>query len=750
MRGSTLLALLCSASAVALAAPAFAADAPAQANTVQEVIVTAEKKPEAVKDVPLSITAVPQAQLEKVQAVSFADYTKLVPGLSIESAGPGDVRLTLRGLNAGGVGSTVAVYVDETPFGSSSGLVDGSIFASDFDTFDMNRIEVLRGPQGTLYGSNTEGGLIKFVTNAPSLGRYEGQIDAGVESVEHGSVGWDVKGMVNVPLGDTLALRVDLYHMDLPGFIDNPYLHLSNINKGDKNGGRIQLLWKPTDKFSVRLSAFGQDMKLGGSTTVDVNPVTLKPIDGNYGDPSYIPVHDNFTYREYNATIKYDAGFADLTSSTSYGQVHVNLLSDFSSVQTGAPAPFDTYQNYIGLLVAPGFGVTPPIALPFSNLVNDDKFTQEVRLQSPKSDSGLEWLVGGYYTRETGTINQHLQVSHIGSDAIIAAIPDLEDPLLGSAYKEWAGFGDLTYHITPKWEVQGGARYSDQTQTAVETVTGLLVPGGLNIPQSSKSDVATWSLGSKYHITDDTMIYARFATGYRPGGPNVVPPAAPAGTPFTYGADKNQSYELGLKTTFDDRHVSLDVDVFYIDWRNIQLFEVVNGYGVNGNGGKAVSEGIEWALTWVPISGLTFTWNAADTTALLTTDAPGVNAFKGDSLPMVPKWSTAIDGEYDWKAWGDTTAFLGATLAYQTGMSTDFDSSGSPRQRVAGYDTIDLRAGLDFTNRTRLEFWAKNVTDTRGVTNFGGSSNPGSAFGGGTGLSIIQPATIGVTISKKF
>ncbi|HWE44875.1 MAG TPA: TonB-dependent receptor [Caulobacteraceae bacterium] len=756
MRRSHLIGLLATASAFALAAPAFAADAPpSQPNTVQEVIVTAEKKPEAVKDVPLSITAVPQSQLEKLQAVNFSDYTKLVPGLSIESAGPGDVRLTLRGLNAGGVGSTVAIYVDETPFGSSSGLVDGAIFASDFDTFDMNRIEVLRGPQGTLYGSNTEGGLVKFVTNAP-VNHYEAAVEAGYESTDHGSTGWDLKGMVNVPLGDTLALRVDAYHAQLPGYIDNKFLGLSDINKGDKSGGRIQLEWKPTDRLSVRLSAFGQNMKLGGSGSEEVFPATFTPVFGDYVSNSYIPLKDSFQYREYNGTIKYDLGFADLTSSTSYGQVHVDLLSDFTS-QIAAPGL--TYGQYVDLLIDPHFGVTPPTALPYDNKVNDDKFTQEVRLQSPKADNGFEWLVGGYYTRETGVLNQHVQVSDIGSDKIISAIPDLEDPLLTSSYREWAAFGDLTYHITPKWEVQAGGRYSDQTQSAHETVSGLLVgntsppPYAIDITTDSKSDVATWSLGTKYHLTDDAMIYARYATGYRPGGPNVVPPSAPPGTPFTYGADKNRSYEAGIKTSWDDRHVTLDADVFYVDWRNIQLFEVVNGYGVNGNGGKAMSEGYEWALAWVPMSGLTFTWNGAHTNAALTSDAPGVHAFKGDSLPMVPKFSTAVDGEYDWTVWSDTTAFIGATLAYQTSMSSDFDSTaGDTRSRIPGYDTVDFRAGLDLPEKMRVELWGKNITGTKGFTSYGGGApgKPGAAFGGGTSIGIIQPATWGVTVSKKF
>ena len=344
MRRSHLIGLLASASALALAAPAFAADDSKPSTTVQEVIVTAEKKPEAVKDVPMSITAVPQAQLEKLQAQDFADYVKLVPGLNIEGDSPGTERLSLRGLNAGGVASTVAVYVDETPVGSSSGLVDGAVVAANYDPYDMNRIEVLRGPQGTLYGSNTEGGLLKFVTNAP-VNHYEASIEAGAETVDHGSSGWDVKGMVNIPLGDTLAFRLSAYHVDMPGWIDNPFLGLKDINGGDKDGGRAELEWKPTDKFSVRLTAFGQNMKVGGGSSEDINEsgdtahgngvvAGITPTFGNYTTFSNIPTPSTFKYRDYNGTVRWDMGFATLTSSTSYGTVNNLLVGDFTKLLT--------------------------------------------------------------------------------------------------------------------------------------------------------------------------------------------------------------------------------------------------------------------------------------------------------------------------------------------------------------------------------------------------------------------------------
>ena len=283
MRRSLLIGLLSSASAIVLAAPAFAADTPpAGPNVVQEVIVTAEKKPEAVKDVPMSITALPGEQLQQLDDHSFQDYAKLVPGLSLENTSPGETRITLRGLNAGGVASTVAAYMDETPMGSSSGLVDASIFTTDFDTYDMNRVEVLRGPQGTLYGANTEGGLIKFVTNAPRLNSFSGALDAGFTTVDHGGTGGSIEGVVNIPVGDTAALRVTGYDTQTPGWVDDPLLGEKDVNRGTREGFRASFLWKPSDVFSLRFSAVGQDIDIRGGPSVDVDSVTLQPTLGAF------------------------------------------------------------------------------------------------------------------------------------------------------------------------------------------------------------------------------------------------------------------------------------------------------------------------------------------------------------------------------------------------------------------------------------------------------------------------------------
>src|SRR5450631_126619 len=191
---------------------------PAENNdALTTIIVTAEKREEKLKDVPMSITALGGGALDNLQYRSFSDYAAMVPGLSLVSGQPGLTILTLRGQNAGGVGSTVAVYLDESPFGSSSALLNGSVLSGDFDTWDLQRVEVLRGPQGTLYGSNSEGGLLKFVTTAPQLGTFSGAAEATAEGVANGSSGGNFRAVVNLPLGDKMAFRIGGFDEDLPG-----------------------------------------------------------------------------------------------------------------------------------------------------------------------------------------------------------------------------------------------------------------------------------------------------------------------------------------------------------------------------------------------------------------------------------------------------------------------------------------------------------------------------------------------------
>jgi outer membrane receptor protein involved in Fe transport len=731
-------------SALGLAGPllsqaglALDAAAATDSDALTTIVVTAEKREEPLKDVPMSVTALSGISLDELQHRDFSDYAAMVPGLSWVSSQPGLTRLTLRGENAGGVGSTVAVYLDESPFGSSSALLNGSILSGDFDTWDLQRIEVLRGPQGTLYGANSEGGLLKFVTTAPILGSFSGAAEATAESVDHGGTGWDTRAVVNLPVGDKVAWRISGFEQNVPGYIDDPSRGKSDLNGGHKEGGRVSMLAVPTDDLTIRLTATSQQSNYDGTPAIDIDPVTLKPLHGDLTQERFVSEPSSFNYVNYNATVNWNAGPFSILSTTSYGILNSDTFSDASNQLL---APGLTVQDLLGLAVGPNLGAS------LDDVVDMKKFTQEIRLSSPTSDR-LEWQVGGYFTRETGALIEHLNAIDTTSGAD-AGLPSLEIPIIASTYKEWAGFGNLTYHFNSQFDIQAGGRYSSNEQTASENVTGLLVPTPEVFNFPSKGHVFTYSVAPRWHIDANTMVYARVATGYRPGGPNALPPLAPPDVPREYGADKTTNIELGIRSTQLDGLLSIDVAAFHVDWKNIQLIEAIGGFNFNGNGGTARSQGVEWTFGYIPVHGLTFTWTGAYTDAKLTTDAPGVNGVSGDPLPYAPKWGTSLDGEYSWAAFSNYKGFIGATWSYVGARSTDFGSSIDtiPTQvALSSYSSFAARIGLE-SDRYRVTLYGKNLGDSRGITSYQSSGAPDS----GGEITVIQPRTVGVTLSAKF
>jgi outer membrane receptor protein involved in Fe transport len=702
---------------------------PSSANSgaLETIVVTAEKREESLKDVPMSLTAVGGNTLDDLQARSFADYAALVPGLSLTTGQTGQTRLTLRGQNAGGVGSTVAVYLDESPFGSSTALLNGSINTGDFDTWDMQRIEVLRGPQGTLYGANSEGGLLKFVTNAPQLGKLEVQGEVNGETVKSGGTGGGVRALANLPLGDKVAFRLSGFYDDVAGYIDDPSLGTTDLNKGKKYGGRASILFVPVDALSVRLTAATQKSTYDGTNVMDIDPDTLKPVYGDLKQERAVYEPSSFKYDNYSAIIDWNTGPFKVLSATSYGELLTDTVTDTTPVYGGLAAAF-------GGTGAPLDG-------------NDDlkKFTQEIRLTSP-STNAFEWQLGAFYTHEKAALDQYLNSITAPGGPYIAT---LITPIIDSTYQETAGFLDLTYHFNSYFDLQAGGRYSHNSQDFAQTFTynpAFGVPP-TNTDGNSSENVWTYSVAPTVHFDTNTMAYARLATGYRPGGPNVLPPNAPPDVPRTYGSDKTTNVELGMRSTQMDGRLSLDVALFHVDWKNIQLFEVVNQVGINGNGGTAHSQGMEWNFAYLATEGLTFQWTGAYTEAELTSDAPGVGGLSGSSLPWAPKWSTALDAEYKHAAFGSWNGFIGATYSYVGKRSTDFASTTTPtgQTEVGSYNTYDARLGLD-DGRYRITLYGKNLSDSRGITNYV------SAAAGGiySSVTVTQPLTVGLSLSAKF
>jgi outer membrane receptor protein involved in Fe transport len=736
---AALLALPVAAQSTTQAAPPVQAGTDAATTAPEDVVVTAQKRVQNLIDVPQSVSVVGGEALERQQAFSFQDYAKLVPGLQIAQDNPGEARIVLRGIDTGGVASTVATYVDETPFGSSSGQVNAAILAGEFDTFDVSRVEVLRGPQGTLYGASSLGGVLKFVTVAPQTDRVEARGRASVETVEGGDVSYMGSALLNLPVSDSVAIRGSGFYRNYSGFVDSIGTAGSDrendINGSKSYGGRLSALFKPGSALSVRLTAILQNLDTTGSNLVESDPLTLATLTGRPTQSQYVPEYTNVVYRLYNGTIDLDLGFATLTSSTSYSTLKESLRDNLTVL----------YGLQLGLY---GEATGPAADIGLVQQTNVDRVTQEVRLASSKSRV-FEWLVGGYYNHESGAIIQRLDVYNHDTLTIFPAVPQLFDGGTYSHYEEFAGFANGTVHFTPKLDLTLGGRYSHNDQDANQGGTGLIAPPALS--SSSKENVFTWSAAPKFKFSDTGAVYARVAKGFRPGGPNIVPPGAPTSVQ-TYRSDSLVSYEVGVKAQTADRSFAIDIAGFHIDWDDIQLFAQINGYGVNANGGRATSDGAEFTVTMRPTRGFVVSANGAYTDAKLKedTDLAIVGGRKGDRLPYTPRYAVSVNGDYDWKLGATATAYVGASLRFlgdQSGPYTPSFVAATGRQfRIPSYQVVDLRAGVD-VGRYSLEVYAKNLNDAAGKTSVSGVGNfPNGAVGTG----VIRPRTIGVTLGAGF
>ncbi|TGX54006.1 TonB-dependent receptor [Sphingomonas gei] len=769
----TLLGFTAATGALAVAAPAFAQDSQSSIAPNEEIVVTAQKREQTLLEIPQSISVVSAERLERQQATSFVDYAALVPGLSLQQGNPGETRVVLRGINTGGASPTTAIYIDETPFGASTGQANGAVLAGDIDPFDLERVEVLRGPQGTLYGANSLGGVIKFITVAPRLGEFEGKVQAGVETVTDGDMGWNGNAVINVPIASIAALRVSGFYREQGGFIDTLGIAREKANDVTSYGGRASLLVKPSDNFSVRLTAIAQNIRANSRAAFDADPITLKPqatdpttgasTEGRLTRAQYYPDQNDVDYRNYNGTIDWDLGFASLVSATSYSKTIQHEVTDASYQLAG-----------IGDAFFGGVGTPGPRGITLPATVSTKKFTQEVRLASPSSTT-VEWLVGGYYTREEGRIFQRYLpfaldsgeavdptlTLPVGAGGADVTFPEFLRAELDSVYREYAGFGSVTAHFGPRFDITAGARYSHNEQRTRQLLDGSLLvlsgsPVGPDITNGkSDENVFTWSVSPRFELSDHASLYARVAKGYRPGGPNVVPPGAGSAFPGFFEADTLISYEAGIRAETADRSFAFDASLYYLDWSNIQVLVTyqtgIGPIGADGNGDSARSQGAEITATVRPTKGFDVVMNVAYNDAALRDDLPAGNGgFAGDRLPYAPEWTANLSADYEWGIGGGTTAFVGGNVRLVSDQQTDFDDAYQTqfgrRLAIDGFATVDLRVGARF-GAFNVTAFAKNLGNSRGLTNVGSfGARPGTLVS----ASPIRPRTLGVTLGAGF
>jgi iron complex outermembrane recepter protein len=697
---------------------------PAPAAQEEEIIVTAQKREERLQDVPVPVTALNGAELAEDNTLRLQDYFTSVPGLNVAPTSQASQTLTLRGLTTGGAGNpTVGVMIDGVPFGASTNN-GGGLAIPDIDPSDLARVEVLRGPQGTLYGASSIGGLINFVTAEPSPDEFSGRIQIGASSVEASdTLGYNVRAAFNLPLGESLALRASAFTRTDPGFIDNVQTGEEDVNEQQVTGGRLALLWRPSDDFSLQLSALLQDTDINGSSNVD-------PTLGDLNQSEMIGTGGFERQSEaYSAIINTALGAADFTSVTGYS------INDFRGISDLTYA--------LGFFTLGEFGVEGTSVLDDAHV---EKVSQELRLDVPLSQS-LDWLVGAFYTHEDSDWFESIYAVDESTGEVVG---DWGDIIFPSTYEEYALFTDLTVRFSESFDVQFGARQSWITQTSRETTTGPYATLNYGVtpvirPEvETEADALTYLVTPRWRVSDDVMLYARFASGYRTGGPNVPP-----GVPDHYDPDTSNTYEFGIKGDLLNGAVSVDASIYTIDWQDIQIPLIDSAFQLyKDNAGGARSDGFELALGFDPTASLSIdtvlTWN----NARLRDDFPaGATAYgaEGDRLPYSSHFSGAVNIEQTFPFAGDMEGYVGGSVAYVGERLGPFVSTfGTPdRQEFPDYTQIDLRAGA------RGDIWsfnlfANNLTDERGVLSGGKGSFPPFNF------QYTQPRTIGVSLTRTF
>jgi len=708
-----------------------AATATAQTSTnvaaLEEVVVTAQKFEQKLSETPLSVTAISARNLEALGATQFRDFASTVPSLTFTTSGVGSTQVNLRGITTGNnISPTVGIYVDEVPYGSSTPFASGAQLALDVGLFDVSRIEVLRGPQGTLYGASTMGGLLKYVSVVPDTTAFAATARAGVVSTSGGGVGYDAAAAVNAPLADDkAALRVSGFYTHDGGFIDNLTNGHDDVNEAEVYGGRADLLFKPADKLTLRVAAFAQDITRDGTAAADFGLATGEPIDGDLDQRRLRAEPFDQQFRLASGTLDYEFEGATLTSITSYQTVRSNATTDVSAF-------------FVPALGAGGI-VLGSVDVFKKN--ETDKFTQELRLAA--TGPRLDWTIGAFYTDEDSDQFQKLNASTPDGAVFPVNLLTVELP---STFEEYAGFGTLTWHATDKLDFTGGLRYAHNSQTFEQIGSGALV---FSVPERDDSDsILTYLATIRYRASDNLMSYVRYATGYRPGGPNIVvndlngqPLASP-----TFGADELRSYEAGIKTTTSDGSFGVDAAVYFIKWDDLQINAVRNGLGVVANAAAAESKGAELTLTWVPVPQLALVGAFAYIDAELSEDAPDLGGLEGDRLPDTPDFTGSLAADYSFEL-GGREAFLGTTVRHVTDRVSSYDASaGVPQYELPEYTTVDFRTGIQL-GAARLQLYLKNAFDERGQL----SATTGfSALGGPAWVSLVQPRTIGLNFITQF
>jgi iron complex outermembrane receptor protein len=778
-RRASRAALVSAVSLAALTSPALAQEAAKQpgdgqsATATDEIIVTGTRRSESVRNVPFNIQAIAGDALEKTGATDIADFARTVPGLSLTDGGAREgVTLVLRGLRTGteaALAPTTTVYVDEIP-------MDMPFRGSPLDLklVDVERVEVLRGPQGTLFGGGAIGGTLRYISKKPDMTAIEGRVGAELSATRHGGANYNATAMLNVPVADWIAVRANVGQFRNDGYIDNVALGTKDVNDDRTTSARIAVLMKPADNLDIDLSYYRQTARYGEFNTQRESQPDLTVDYTHPGDSRY-------KAQLANLTLSYDFGWASLTSSSSYVDERLNATNDSTfGIRDGI------FSSFLDPADIPEFTVIT------QRRARSHGFTQEVRLVS-SSDGPFDWIAGGYYNK--------VRVREVQQELVPVPFPgqdDFEQNIIGGELndnkeytyesdtrtRQFAAFGELKYHVTDAWQASVGGRYFDVRGTGgffsidqwfgqnARDANGLARTTPLPYEFSNgryHEKGSVWRFNSSYKFGRDGLVYVTIAQGFRPGGFNLITPNTgipPEGR--QYDADDLVSYELGGKFSLLQNRLYVSSAIFRIDWSDIQTtVRTPLGFAYQGNAGKAVSQGVELELNArdILLPGLSFNLGYSFTDAKLTETIAGIG-FKGERMPLVPRHALSLMTDYSAEISGDLKLGFNWVSSYTSSTIADFGRFRPVNDPVTGlpvpaaspnpqYLPLDSYWLTNMSLRIEGESWsvrvfADNLFDARFKTSRQ-FVNANSRFAvSDIQYSANRPRTIGIGLSKRF
>lgn len=764
-------------------------DESAQETSGNVIIVTATKRAENLQDVPLAISAISGEDLEAAGAADLTDVLVRTPGLSLTRTTRSNNNVAIRGLSSLVQNASdfpvVSSYINEVPISEAR--------IPDVGLLDLARVEVLRGPQGTLYGEGAMGGTIRFVTNAPDPNDFTASGTAEISSTRGGSENYRLTGVVNAPIAtDVAALRVAGFYEDNAGFVDNVFTGGQNADAFEQYGGRASLLIRPSTDLSITLTGMYQKLDAGLGPIVftqalaGVSPPQLT--DANVGETTAFSQVDEFTEDELyilNGLIEYDFGFASLTSSTSYYDRERTLLTDELQTSRQLEAGFTPLTANPGL--APIFGplgLAGPFVLQNGTQVGATQtnqiFAQEIRLVS-NNTGPFRWTLGGYYREREVSSDVTTDVPDLipVNEALLLVPPAFGGPLSGAPnfagriqetsanvdYRQYAVFGEVEFDITDKLTVLGGLRYLDERVEAANSIGAIdPIPGptflqlntAVFMTQPLNEDEVLYKVGLSYEPDDDFLLYAQVANGVRPGGLNERAnpnPAPGTDSPLTFSSDSVVSYEVGAKTSWLDNQLILNLAAFYTDWSDIQFSDGRDPqFPVTRNAASAEVKGIELELVAFPSDnfevGGAFAYTDAEFAEDSLPQVIGGNTIflieEGQRLPIVAdltasmyaQWTYPISSSVDLVTYGDI-----ALIGDRVNSTTREDTAPTIglADTLESYVEANLRIGIE-TDRFSVTAFANNLFDN--FAELGGAP--------ATGFSRNTPRTIGVRLGVNY